>query len=190
MLIKETDSLGDIWATIKHELHRAALDNHHPFRFVTMATLSADRPDSRYVVLRKLDEDMCFHIYTDSRSHKVKQLNENPAVALLFYHPQQRCQVKVQGKATVHHQDTHSQKHWKYVQGESQKAYQAIASPGTPVAHPTAAHVWEKEKEDTYFSVLAIQPISIECLQLDGLRHLRNVFFKDGENWNGKWLAP
>lgn len=190
MLFKETDSLSDIWTTIKHELHRAALDSKHPFRFVTMATLSNDRPDTRYVVLRKLDENLCFHIYTDSRSHKVHQLNQNPSVTLLFYHPQKRCQVKVQGMATIHQQDFLSKKHWENVQGEAQKAYQAIIPPGKEVANPADAHVWEEEKGDACFTVLAIQPLSIECLQLDGLRHLRNQFYKEGDDWKGYWLAP
>ncbi|MDN3688993.1 pyridoxamine 5'-phosphate oxidase family protein [Cyclobacterium jeungdonense] len=190
MLFKETDSLAAIWDTVRRELHRGAGDSKHPFHFVTMATLSAKQPDTRYVVLRQLDENLCFHIFTDSRSHKVNQLILNPAVTLLFYHSRKRCQVKVQGTATIHQRDSLSKRHWEKVQGEAQKAYQGMVTPGKEVANPTDAHVWEEEKGDAYFTVVAIQPFSIECLQLDGLRHLRNRFYKEGDEWKGIWLAP
>ncbi|WP_162419480.1 pyridoxamine 5'-phosphate oxidase family protein [Cyclobacterium roseum] len=190
MLFRETDSLATIWDTVRHELHRGARDSKHPFRFVTMATLSAEQPDSRYVVLRQLDENLCFHIFTDSRSHKVNQLIHNPAVTLLFYHPRKRCQVKVQGTARIHQQDSLSKTHWETVQGDAQKAYQGLIPPGKEVANPGAAHVWMEEKGDAHFTVVVIEASTIECLQLDGLRHLRNRFYKEGDEWKSNWLAP
>lgn len=190
MLFKGTDSLDGIWETVMHELHRAALDKKHPFRFVTLATISGDQPDMRYVVLREMDEHHHFYCYTDSRSQKVVQLNKNPTLSLLFYHPKKRCQVKVHGTTAIHHQNKISQKHWKKVQGEARKAYQASIDPGKVIDAPTDAHNWDEEKDHSHFVVLQMQPNIVECLQLDGLRHLRAIFKRKENSWAGSWLAP
>lgn len=190
MLFHETEALDAVWMTVKKELQRAALDKKHPFRFVVLSSSSESRPDARYVVLRKTEGDFCCYIYTDSRSHKVFQLEQQPVVTLLFYHPQKRCQVKIQGRATIHRQDSVSKSHWANVQGEAQKAYQSILAPGTPIETPAAAHTWEQAGDSRHFTVIAIQAEAVECLQLNGLQHLRVVFRKDAGGWSGHWLAP
>lgn len=190
MLFNETDSLDAVWNTVKKELQRAALDKKHPFRFVMLSSSFENRPDARYVVLRKTEGDGCCYIYTDSRSQKVFQLAQQPACTLLFYHPQKRCQVKIQGRATIHRQDPVSKSHWANVQGEAQKAYQSSLPPGTPIENPAAAYAWEEATDSSYFTVIAIQAETIECLQLNGLRHLRAIFRKEENDWSGNWLAP
>ncbi|SHN19679.1 Pyridoxine/pyridoxamine 5'-phosphate oxidase [Cyclobacterium lianum] len=190
MLFSEADALEEIQSTLMRELRRATLDQKHPFRFVSMATLSGSHPGLRYLVLRDLDEQERFYCYTDSRSHKVHQLRKNPALSLLFYHPNKRCQVKVQGRAVIHHQDEVSQIHWAKVQGEAEKSYQATIAPGTAIDDPKEAHSWDTGKADSQFVVLEIRPEIFECLQLDGIRHLRAIFKKSGDKWTHNWLAP
>ncbi|WP_163380740.1 pyridoxamine 5'-phosphate oxidase family protein [Cyclobacterium sp. SYSU L10401] len=190
MLFKDSDALRDVWAAVRHEWHRATLDHKHPFRFVSLATLSGDQPDVRYLVLREMDEQHRFYCYTDSRSQKIVQLRENPALSLLFYHPKKRCQVKVQGTANIHQQNKLSRRHWDKVQGEAQKAYQASLHPGEEIDGPTEAHSWEAEQGDDHFVVLEIQPKTVDCLQLNGLSHLRAVFKLEGNSWTAQWLAP
>ena len=85
MLINKWIDLKEVFSTVKHELYRGALDNKHPFRFVVLGTLSDVGPESRYVVLRMIDEQLNFFIYTDQRTEKVKSIELDPRVSLLFY---------------------------------------------------------------------------------------------------------
>lgn len=77
MLFNSQNSLSEVWATLSHELHRGALDSKHPFRYVTLATRGEDAPEQRIVVLRKVDEALNFYFFTDSRTAKVTQIQEN-----------------------------------------------------------------------------------------------------------------
>ena len=64
---------------------------------MTLATADADgQPSARIVLLKHFDaEGLCW--YTDSRSHKGRDLAENPRAALLFYWPETERQVRIEG---------------------------------------------------------------------------------------------
>jgi pyridoxamine 5'-phosphate oxidase len=190
MLFTSQNSLSEIWATLSHELHRGALDAKHPFRYVTLATIGNDSPDQRTVVLRKVDEALNFYFFTDSRTAKVTQIQENSNAECLVYHPGKRTQIRVKGRLHIHHQDELSQEMWKRVQGDAQKAYNSTLSPGTEIADPDLAYDWPAELDDRFFAVLQFIPETVEALQLNGLTHVRVKFTKQGENWDGDWLAP
>ena len=69
--------LNTILNDTKKQLSSAVVHKKHSFRYFTLTTLSFDgRPHSRTVVLRGFDpEKFIFSIYTDSRSEKIKELN-------------------------------------------------------------------------------------------------------------------
>jgi pyridoxamine 5'-phosphate oxidase len=190
MLFNSQNSLSEIWAILSHELHRGALDSKHPFRYVTLATRGEDAPEQRMVVLRKMDEDLNFYFFTDSRTAKVTQIQEDSNAEFLVYHPGKRTQIRVKGRLHIHHQDELSQEMWKRVQGDAQKAYNSTLSPGTEIADPDLAYDWPAELDDHFFAVLQFIPETVEALQLNGLTHVRVSFSKSGADWNGKWLAP
>lgn len=191
MLYKIGESPEEIFSTLKHELHRAALDKKHPFRFVVLSTSNFHGPDSRYVVIRAVNEHLHFFVFTDFRTEKVKAIQTHPMSSLLFYHPQKRAQVRIQAKTVIHHQDDLAQQYWKRVQGEARKAYHSILPPGTPIHRPDEAFSWKDTLEDaSFFTVLELIPSSIELLQLNGLEHLRIRFNCSNNEWTGQWLAP
>jgi len=190
MLFNSQNSLSEIWATLSHELHRGALDSKHPFRYVTLATRGEDAPEQRIVVLRKVDEALNFYFFTDSRTAKVTQIQENPQAEFLVYHPGKRTQVRVKGRLHIHQQNELSQEMWKRVQGDAQKAYNSTLSPGTEIAAPDLAYDWPTELDDRFFAVLKFIPERIEALQLNGLTHVRVSFSKSGADWDGDWLVP
>ena len=66
-----------------------------------LATADADgQPSARTVLLKQVDpEGLCW--YTDSRSRKGQDLNENPRAALLFYWPETERQVRIEGSVTA-----------------------------------------------------------------------------------------
>jgi len=191
MLIEKGNDLKNVWDAVKHELHRGALDKKHPFRFVVLGTVGESGPDTRYVVLRKIDQEFNFYIYTDGRTAKAKSLAENPKLSLLFYHPQKRIQIRVLAEVALHQRDNLAEEHWSRVQGEARKAYQSWLRPGTEILQPEDAFLWSEDESDAAnFLVLRIVPSSVEVLQLNGLEHLRAKFFQEEGEWRGAWLAP
>jgi pyridoxamine 5'-phosphate oxidase len=191
MLFEAKHAPNEIFSIIKHELHRGVLDKKHPFRYVVLSTSGHPGPDSRYVVLRAVDEAFHAFFYTDSRSEKVKALQAQPNAVLLLYHPIKRTQVRIQAKAVLHHQDELAQQHWKKVQGEARKAYNSILPPGTSVQIPEKAFDWNENLENfSFFTVLELIPTSIDLLQLNGLEHLRIRFNYENDQWSSQWLVP
>ena len=190
MLISTEDNLDNAWSNVVHELHRGVFDKKHPFRFVTLATIADGQPSMRYVVLRAIDEPLDFVVYSDARTLKVSSISANQNVSLLFYHPKKRAQIRVAGIATLHQQDDFAKSHWQNVQGEGKRAYTSIESPGGEIADPEVAHEWQNDFDDKYFTVITIQPKSIEALQLNNTKHLRALFNWNGSEWSKQWIVP
>jgi len=190
MLFTASSSQKEIWSIIRKHLHQGATDPKHPFHFVNLCTLDSQQPDCRYVVLREVDEDLQLFFYTDSRSEKVAQISKNPNVSLLFYYAEERCQVKINGKAQICSNKEMLAEHWNNVLPEAQKAYQSVLAPKKPISQPEEG--WEQEKgyQSKYFSVMTILPEQIECLQLDREGHLRIAFEKENKAWVSAWLVP
>lgn len=64
---------------------------------MTLATASEEgQPSARIVLLKGVDEQG-FRFYTNYRSRKGKELEENPQVALCFYWPPLERQVRIEG---------------------------------------------------------------------------------------------
>lgn len=195
MLFSNEDSFDDIFQAIKHELNRGALDSKHPFRFVSFATQGEEGPDVRYVVLRKIDKEFNFYFFTDARSSKVSQLKNKEQIALLFYHPGKRVQIKVLGKAEIHQKNRISESFWSSVQGDSKKAYNSVLAPGDVVSDPENAFFWSNEMNDAHFCLIKFCPLQLEGLQLNGLKHFRVQYIKTKNNqdeslWSSTWLVP
>ena len=188
MLIEKDYDLHQVLSVVQHEIHRAAMDRKHPFRYVALGT-SNDTIAMRYVVLRKVEKDFKLVLYTDHRSGKVDQIRSNPKGQLLFYHPQKKVQVIVSGIITFHNTDGVAEKHWQYVQGEARKAYCSVQAPGTPIDRPEEAYKWDSQMNSAHFAVLHFEPTSIEVLQLRGLDPLRAIFEKT-DKWKGTWVVP
>ena len=68
---------------------------------MTLATADADgQPSARIVLFKHFEgEGLCW--YTDSRSHKGRDLAENPRAALLFYWPETERQIRVEGSVSA-----------------------------------------------------------------------------------------
>ncbi|EOZ92427.1 Pyridoxamine 5'-phosphate oxidase-related, FMN-binding protein [Indibacter alkaliphilus LW1] len=191
MLFEIENSKKEIFADLCHELQRGALDRKHPFRFVVLSSSAGAGVDSRYVVVRKVEKDLQFFFFTDVRSTKINQLRKNPNVSLLFYHPQKRTQIRINGHALLHHQNDLAKNLWRKVQNEAQKSYNSKLAPGAEISDPHDAFYWQEDLSDSEnFCVIQIHPEQIEALQLNGLEHLRIYFERVNSVWEGKWLVP
>ena len=190
MLFDPTNSNNEVWDTITHELRRGALDSKHPFRYLNLGSIGKEYPEIRTVVLRKVDQELNFYVFTDSRSEKVDEFKSNESVSLHFYHPRKRVQIRARAKAYIHQNDDLALEFWQRVQGDAQKAYNSTLSPGEEISSPEQGWDWLENMDSSHFAVLRIIPQKIEALQLDGLNHLRIEFRKVVDGWEGTWLVP
>jgi pyridoxamine 5'-phosphate oxidase len=186
MLFTQLDSPPDIWQSIKHELHRGALDPKHPFRFVNLGTFGNGFPQVRTVVLREVTPEVEFLIFTDFRSEKVKEIQSTPQVALHFYHPKKMMQIRVEAKAEIYFEDELSERHWKRIPAARRTEYMGILPPGNQILSPNPG--WDLGQK-SFFTILKISPQRIEALQLRKEGHLR-IQFEIEKDWKAQWLVP
>ena len=188
MLVSIDTTLPEALSDVRQEIRRGAADHKHPFRFVVLSTVGQG-PSSRYVVLRQVTDDFRLLIYTDFRSEKIEQLQQNNTLQLLFYHPQKRAQVVLSGQCIIHHQNELTQSYWPRIQGSAIHSYTTQEAPGTVIEHPEEGFDWETPPSDRHFAVIEIDPLEIHLLQLNGVNHLRARFEKQ-DDWKGTWLVP
>ena len=190
MFIQAQQTFEEIFDSLEKEIRRGALDKKHPFRFVTLATQAKEQIGLRYVVLRKVTKPFELMVYTDARTEKCKHIAERPQLSFLFYHPGQKLQVRIDGAATLHHDDDVANAEWKNVQGIGQRAYSPQRAPGSTISTPEEAHDWPDEIDGKHFAVIVCHPRTIEALQLNQLAHLRVRFSLANDVWKGQWTAP
>lgn len=190
MLLSANDSLNAVFQKVVKQLQQGPVEKGHPFQLVPMATQSAKTIDSRYVILREVDESLNFYFYSDSRTEKIRDLRSSSRIALLFYHPDLQVQVRINGEGQLHYRDEISSEHWEKVPQRSRQAYWSEAEPGEPIEQPTDAHHWLEEADDRWFTVVRVIPKSIDVLQLDGTEHIRALFRRRVDGWEKQWVAP
>ena len=190
MLIDQKHTNEQIWKTVIHELKRALNDKNHPFRFVVLGSTDGVEVSQRYVVMRDLDEDLNVYAFTDNRTLKVAQFKKNPNCSLLFYDPENRLQIRINGVVELHQHAGLKDHYWKDVKGEATKAYISLKAPGDPIKEWDEAYHWDPNLESKHFAVMKVIPAQIEVLQLNKLEHLRIRFSKLNYEWVGQRLIP
>ena len=190
LLIKQENTLREIWEILMIEFQNTFLANSHPFRFVVLASASNSAVNSRWVVFRKYTDSGSFFIYTDARSDKVAEYGENNLVSLLFYHDRKKLQVRVNGKVIIHHKNELTRTYWPEVKGSTDQLYTTEKAPGTPIKNKEEAYQWSSNMEDENFMILEIIPSSIEALQLNADKHIRAAFSANDLGWDSTFLVP
>lgn len=175
-------------------LTRACNDKNHNMRFFTLSTsnLTTGESSARMVVFRKLVDEWTICFYTDSRSSKILDLNQNPACSLLFWDSKKSLQIRIQANALIHYQDQTTETEWKNVQGGAVKPYSSVISPGEIIDSPQEAFDWHENPDQSFFSVVDCVPHSIQVLQLNRDEHLSLLFTRQNSDkpWSGNWIAP
>lgn len=173
--------------TAKAELFRSNADRKHPFRFFFLAT-SGSYPELRTVVQRQVDPNLQVLFYTDSRSPKVAQMQQQPEVSALFWHPKKQLQVRLKGAAQFI--DASHPEYVDYLarvqQSPSTKDYRSLQAPGTALGKgeaPAYGAQW-------HFLAVLIQPHELDVLQLQREQHLRCRYRLQAGHWQEEPLAP
>jgi pyridoxamine 5'-phosphate oxidase len=161
-------------------------------------TLVSGHQEARTVVLRSLEKSEnspCpqFIVHTDIRSQKWQELQKNNNLSLHFYCPKRKWQMRLKGKAYLHHGDPEAQIEWRRLSLGSQQIYGQMFTPGEEVETPQTGYTFEKDQDFAKnFGVLRIDPISLESLQLSHpmreSHHIRAAWLI--EQGIFKYLAP
>jgi|TARA_R110002110_G_scaffold281011_11_gene495604 pyridoxamine 5'-phosphate oxidase len=171
----------------KLELINGHSKKRHPFRYFVLATNENGQPKQRTVVLRKTLSDLSLVFYTDSRTQKIKDIQNNSEFSALFYHPKKLLQIRVEGKAELITDQEQIATYWHTIQEASRKDYTVNIAPGTPIKNPDDIHY---ESKENYFCPVKLVPNTIEYLRLKRPNHLRILFSRIDTGWSGEFLAP
>lgn len=155
------------WERISNELVAAASSGKHLLHLPTIVTVGPDGfPQARTVVLRYFDparREAWFH--TDIRSGKVTDITREPRVALHWYVPSSRLQIRIPAIATVHTGDERARAAWNGSATMSRACYTADA-PGTPLDTFPRAPRQPAVDDDTGFDMFAAVGCQFDELDL------------------------
>lgn len=184
-----------VWRDLVEAFAAATASSRHPLHLLTVATVDADGcPQARTVVLRGFDPDrreVVFH--TDCRSPKAEQIRGDGRVALHWYDPGQRLQIRIAAAARIHHGDAIARAAWEASQRMSRACYLTDVSPGTPLAEFPAAPMapaLDDERGLQAFSVVRCRFDSVELLALSAAGHERIRLVFTGQELVLEILAP
>jgi pyridoxamine 5'-phosphate oxidase len=96
------ENVSNLLDRVWRHLTRGVADRRHPARHPTLATLGPEGPEARTLVLRAADRNAArLELHTDMASPKVAQIGEDPRVALHFWIPKDRLQIRMRATAVV-----------------------------------------------------------------------------------------
>ncbi len=176
-----------------------AVKSRTPFHTPSIATLQQGDVSLRTVVLRKTlptERELRFH--TDVRSPKWQELSQNPSISALFYDGLARIQIRVKGKAFLHHSNEITDEAWQKTSISSRKCYLTRFSPSSFTEESSSGlsenienenfTLSESESGYSNFGIVSIHVQSIDWLWLNHAGH-RRAFF-DYEKGMNSWMIP
>jgi len=176
-------SLPSLWQRVWDELEQGVCVAAHPARRPTFATISADGPALRTVVLRGIDRQSCtFEVHTDTASRKIAEVRTDPRVGAHVWLPEIALQIRLWAIAEVTEADPNR---WSKIPPKSQIVYGGSPTPGTPISEPrdhTPGATIER------FATLTCRVTRADIVHLGQDLHRRAVY--EAPDWSGQWVAP
>lgn len=197
--------MQDLQSILKQCWQKLTLASQTPgaaWRTPVLATVSAQQPRQRTVVLRHVDSEIgALWLHTDLRSAKIQQLSLQPDVSLLFYDAVAETQLQVRGRAVVHTAGAEWQRLWDSSPESSLRMYLAQQPPGThsSMASPNLPEQFvgqlptrsELAAGLKNFAAVEILAAGLEWLQLSRDGHRRAEFsVSAGTLQHATWLEP
>jgi len=189
------DDLDATFAEFWRLLAEGAAQGRSGFHLPLLATLGADGPRLRTVVLREADaESGTLRFHCDRRSDKAAEILANPACALAAYDEAAKIQIRIEGRATLHADDGVAQAAWAGSRAMSRVCYGADPAPGTALATGGAYMLPDEETAATlgrpHFAAVSVRAERLDFLYLDRRGHRRAAWRRLRNDWTGGWIAP
>jgi len=189
--------LAESWAMLGHGVNNAEDPFHHP----VLGTTGTDGVSMRTVILRRvIQAERTLICHTDLRSGKVVEIQNDPRVCWLFYHPEHQVQLRLLGHATLHTNDPLADTQWAALPLRSRRIYCSLDAPGVvrddPVSglpkfllhrNPTPE---ESEAGRPNFAVIATRVDTMDWLLLTTQGNQRAYFSWVGDEMTTMWLTP
>ncbi len=176
-----------IFKKLSQELRKGASEYGHPFRYFALGTFLNSDIRLRTVVLRDVDTHLNCTFYTDLRSKKITHIRSNSKVSLLLYHPQSFLQLHIEGIAKIEENVEVLQYHWNKISSKGRKEYSTTSPPGDILKDSSDLSYFE---DSSNFAIITVQPITIEYLQLQQPHHIRVLYTRTTNGWDGDFLVP
>ena len=203
-LLENKTGHGEILKKIWKHLDLGVLERDHPFHTPVFGTVGASgEPELRVVVLRRFwrknPRALAFH--THLGAPKISELKNNPNVSFLFYHPQEKFQVRVKGTASIHADGSElHEEQWFETEFFARRCYVGEA-PSQISPKPTsglpedltdrAPTEVESETGRANFAVVFSTIDRLDCLELNVRGHRRSLFvWNENGDLETKWLTP
>lgn len=182
-------TLAEAWA----RLELGAKDRRSGFHTCAVATISAGRPSLRTVVLRGSSAaSWTLRFHTDTRAPKTEDILRSPHVALLFYDPAAKIQLRAQGLARIEADGPPAEAAWAASKPMSRICYRTDLAPGTMMDSPYAVNFSgagpEAGREN--FCAVTVEVTALEWLYLAHAGHRRALFERKDGALSSHWLAP
>lgn len=180
-------------------LARGAEDRRSAFHHPVIATTGLDgQPRQRVMILREADPERRFlRVNTDIRSPKIAEWRADPRVAVLGYDPAQKLQIRIEGRAHVHHGDAVAAEAWNRSMRLSRICYGTAPAPGTVIGTGDGFSLPDPEiaadlaAGEAHFAAIRITVEKLEWLYLAFEGHRRAQFSWDARgDLRANWLAP
>lgn len=183
--------LKKAWSVLSDGVHKAA----SPYHVINVATLGNDlTPRIRSVVLRGFDEPArTLRFHTDARSAKASEIARAKTLAVHVYAKDEKIQLRMACRGTVHNCDDVSQEAWRLTKKMSRECYRQLQGPGTVVPSCDSVALGDGNDSDTAYTNFAAVVARIETLEwlyLSASGHRRALFDWRGGSSTRVWLAP
>jgi pyridoxamine 5'-phosphate oxidase len=184
------------------KLLNGSLKGRDPLHNPTVANINEHGVNLRTVVLRKVntaEKTLTFH--TDLRSGKWTELQENNNISWMFYDAVGRFQIRLAGKASLHHDDAIADDGWLKTPANSRKIYMGEIAPSKKSIKPTSGlpltfestdpTMEESEAGKQNFGVVVTHVNWMEWLWLNSQGHRRASFtYNNDHSFDAAWLIP
>lgn len=186
------DELWAQGAALWAELARAAGTRGHPWRQPVLATSCPVRgAQARTVVLREVDPVACeLLLYTDTRSPKVAQLDQDPRAQIVCWSAALGWQLRLSCVVGCETEGLDVTSRWAMLRHtRAAQDYLSPLAPGSVLG--SAAEVAPAAGEPRgAFAVLRARVLEMDWLSLDPAGHQRAVFDCRDATGAGRWLVP
>ncbi len=191
------DDLGGTLAEAWRLISRGVADRRSPFHHPAVATTGPDgAPRIRTVILRGCEPGTrTIRFHTDRRSAKIAEIGAEGRVAIHFYDPGAKIQLRVSGRAAVHANGPVADAAWAGSRVFSRQCYGIAPGPGEPIAEGGAFALPDVTEDATAagranFSAVVVAIDTMEWLYLAAAGHRRARFAWNGDTLRAMWLTP